>query len=127
MPSEWIIEEVVGLYSIIRLRVLRKTEGVDFDIVPILQLKTVAAVDRVIHRSGALSPGSTAGVARPWYMHQNQEDHLLVMHGARTVELLVLRLSGAGPVPRHGRRRPAGRRPSHGRACHARLADGRVP
>jgi len=87
MPSEWIIDEVDGLYSIIRLKVLRKTEGVDFDIVPILELKTIAAVDRVIHRSGALSPGSTAGVARPWYMHQNQEDHLLVLHGARTVEL----------------------------------------
>ena len=87
MPSEWIIEEVGGLYSIIRLKVLRKTEGVDFDIVPILQLKTIAAVDRVIHRSGAFSPGATAGVSRPWYMHQNQEDHLLVLHGARTVEL----------------------------------------
>jgi hypothetical protein len=87
MPSEWIIEEVEGLYQVIRLKVLRKTEGVDFDIVPILGLKTIAAVDRVIHRSGALSPGSTAGVARPWYMHPHQEDHLLVLHGARTVEL----------------------------------------
>lgn len=87
MPSEWIVEEVEGLYSIIRLKVLRKTEGVDFDIVPILQLKSVAAVDRVIHRSGAISPGATAGMARPWYMHPDQEDHLLVMHGARTVEL----------------------------------------
>jgi hypothetical protein len=87
MPSEWIIEEVEGLYQIIRLKVLRKTEGVDFDIVPILKLKTIAAVDRVLHRGGALSPGSVAGVARPWYMHPHQEDHLLVLHGSRTVEL----------------------------------------
>jgi hypothetical protein len=95
MPSEWIIDEVEGLYSIIRLKVLRKTEGVDFDIVPILQLKTVAAVDRVIHKSGALSPGNTSGVSRPWYMHPHQEDHLLVLHGARTVELW----SAGQPVP----------------------------
>jgi hypothetical protein len=87
MPSEWITEEVEGLYQVIRLKVLRKTEGVDFDIVPILRLKTIAAVDRVIHRGGAFSPGSAAGVARPWYMHPQQEDHLLVLHGARTVEL----------------------------------------
>jgi hypothetical protein len=87
MRSEWIVEEIEGLYSIIRLKVLRKTEGVDFDVVPILKLKTVASVDRVIHKSGAISPGSVAGVARPWYHHLEQEDHLLVLHGAREVEL----------------------------------------
>jgi hypothetical protein len=87
MPSEWIVEEVDGLYRIIRLKVLRKTEGVDFDIVPILKIAKIAAVDRVIHRSGAVSPGSVGDVKRPWYMHQHQEDHLLVMHGARLVEL----------------------------------------
>jgi hypothetical protein len=87
MPSEWIVEEVEGLYRIIRLKVLRKTEGVDFDIVPILKISKVAAVDRVIHRSGAISPGSVGQVKRPWYMHPHQEDHLLVMHGARLVEL----------------------------------------
>jgi hypothetical protein len=87
MPSEWIIEEVEGLYRIIRLKVLRKTEGVDFDIIPILKISKIAAVDRVIHRTGAISPGSVGEVKRPWYMHQHQEDHLLVMHGARRVEL----------------------------------------
>jgi hypothetical protein len=87
MPSEWIVEEVDGLYRIIRLKVLRKTEGVDFDIVPILKIAKIAAVDRVIHRSGAVSPGGVGGVKRPWYMHQHQEDHLLVLHGSRSVEL----------------------------------------
>jgi hypothetical protein len=87
MPSEWIVEEVEGLYRIIRLKILRKTEGVDFDVVPILQIKEIAAVDRVIHRAGAISPGSIGPFDRPWYMHPHQEDHLLVMHGARTVEL----------------------------------------
>jgi len=87
MPSEWIVEEIEGLYRIIRLKILRKTEGVDFDIVPILKISKIAAVDRVIHRSGALSPGSVGDVERPWYMHPHQEDHLLVMHGARLMEL----------------------------------------
>jgi len=87
MPSEWIVEETEGLYRIIRLKVLRKTEGVDFDIVPILKIAKIAAVDRVIHRSGAISPGSVGTVKRPWYMHTHQEDHLLVLHGARRVEL----------------------------------------
>jgi hypothetical protein len=87
MPSEWIVEETEGLYRIIRLKVLRKTEGVDFDIVPILKIAKIAAVDRVIHRSGAISPASVGSFKRPWYMHQHQEDHLLVLHGARLVEL----------------------------------------
>ncbi len=87
MPSEWVVEETEGLYRIIRLKVLRKTEGVDFDIVPILKISKIEAVDRVIHRSGAISPGSVGSVKRPWYMHQHQEDHLLVMHGSRLVEL----------------------------------------
>jgi hypothetical protein len=87
MPVEWIVEEKEGLYQIIRLKVLRKTEGVDFDIVPILKISKIAAVDRVIHESGAFSPGSVGRVRRPWYMHPHQGDHLLVMHGARLVEL----------------------------------------
>jgi len=87
MNPEWIFDEVEGLYQIITLKVFRRTEGVKFDMVPILSLKTIAAVDRVIHQSGAFSPGRVGGVARPWYLHAHQEDHLLVMHGSRLVEL----------------------------------------
>jgi hypothetical protein len=50
-------------------------------------MKPIAAVDRVIHQSGATSPGSVGEAARPWYLHPHQEDHLLVLHGSRLVEL----------------------------------------
>jgi hypothetical protein len=87
MDPKWIAEQIPGLYQVIPLQVLRRTKGVDFDIVPILKKKSIAAVDRVIHKTGAISPGSVGEVKRPWYMHPHQEDHLLVMHGERVVEL----------------------------------------
>lgn len=82
-----IIKEVDGLYKIIKLKEFRKTEGVRFDIVPDEIFSNLSGVDRVIHESSAISPGSIMGVERPWYMHTGQSDNLIVLHGERHVEL----------------------------------------
>ena len=79
--------EVKGLYKIIDLKRFRETKGVRFDIMPEELLKNVSGVDRVIHESNAISPGSIYGVERPWYMHPHQGDNLLVLHGERHVDL----------------------------------------
>lgn len=82
-----VLEESAGLYRIISLKVLRRTPNVWFDMLETDQVGPIAAVDRVIHGPGAISPGSVGGVERPWYMHPHQEDNLMVLHGTRTVEL----------------------------------------
>jgi hypothetical protein len=73
------------LYQIIPLEVLRRTQKVYFDNVPIIQ--GLSAIDRVIHEPYAFSPGSIEEVVRPWYMHPHQDDNLLVLFGTRIVEL----------------------------------------
>ena len=85
-----IVEEVPNFYRIIALTPFRKTKGVHFDIFPMQFLPRVDGVDRVIHESDAMSPGSVAGVERPWYLHQSQEDNLIVLHGSRTVDIFTL-------------------------------------
>ena len=79
--------EVKGLYKVIDLVKLRRTEGVSFDIIPEVLLKNLSGVDRVIHKSNAVSPGSIEGVLRPWYMHENQSDNLVVLNGERHIDL----------------------------------------
>lgn len=82
-----IAAEIPGLYRIIPLKVLRRTRGVTFDNIPLDALPKISAIDRVIHASSASSPGPVAEVTRPWYMHPHQDDNLVVLHGARLVEL----------------------------------------
>ncbi len=82
-----IYQEEPGLYRIIPLKVLRRTEGVTFDNVPVEAIPKIDAIDRVIHKSKAISPGPTGAVARPWYMHPHQDDNLVVLHGTRLVDL----------------------------------------
>lgn len=82
-----VIEEVEGLYRIIELTPFRKTEGVTFDLFPMDAVPHVDGIDRVLHKHGAISPGSVAGVERPWYLHQHQEDNLLVLQGVREVDI----------------------------------------
>ncbi len=89
-----LIAEVPGLYRVIALKPFRRTDGVTFDLLPMDFLPVISGIDRVIHRQGATSPGAIAGVERPWYMHSQQEDNLLVLHGRRTVEIYT---------PGHGR------------------------
>jgi len=82
-----ILEEVNGLYKIVTLKKLRRTESVKFDTLDTSIIPHIDGFDRVIHEPGALSPGSVGEVKRPWYMHQNQEDNLMVLHGKRLIEL----------------------------------------
>jgi len=81
--------EVEGFYRIIPLSKLRRTPGVFFDNVPMKCLPRIDAVDRVIHEKSAVSPGPVAGVARPWYMHPQQDDNLIVLHGTRQVDIYI--------------------------------------
>lgn len=85
------MDEVAGFYKIIELKAFRRTEGVSFDIVPMEMLPLVSGIDRVVHKSDALSPGSVGDVERPWYMHPYQEDNLLVLHGSRAVEIFTMK------------------------------------
>ncbi len=80
-------EEIKGLCKIVDLRKLRRTEGVKFDAVPEVFLQDLGGVDRVIHISNAVSPGTIEGVERPWYMHPYQSDNLLVLSGERHIDL----------------------------------------
>jgi hypothetical protein len=81
------LEEVASLYRIIPLRVLRKTPGVSFDIVPREALPRIDGIDRVLHQNDAISPGAVGEVARPWYMHPHQDDNLIVLQGTRFVDI----------------------------------------
>jgi hypothetical protein len=89
MPKH-VIEEVEGFYRIIELEMFRRTEGVKFDIFPMEFLPRIDGIDRVMHASDALSPGTIGDVHRPWYMHPEQEDNLLVLQGTRTVDIYTL-------------------------------------
>ncbi len=74
-------------YRVIPLKPFRRTPGVRFHLFPMEEFPKIGAIDRVIHDGGAVSPGPVDRIARPWYMHRNQEDHLVVLHGSREVEL----------------------------------------
>lgn len=87
MESKGVIEQVEGLYRVIALAPVRRTPGVQFHALSGDGLPRTDALDHVVHTRGAVSPGPVGAVARPWYWHPHQEDHLLVLHGERTVEL----------------------------------------
>lgn len=89
-----IIKQVKNLYKVIEFRAFRRTEGVTFDQVPVDMFDSIDSIDRVLHDRGAVSPGAVGDVKRPWYMHEFQEDNLIVLHGTRHVELYT---------PEHGR------------------------
>lgn len=87
MAEGIILEEIEGLYKIVALRPLRRTPGVRFDMVVLSTLLRIDAIDRVIHEGGAISPGPVGDIERPWYMHNCQDDNLLVLHGKRYVDI----------------------------------------
>ncbi|MBN2259899.1 MAG: hypothetical protein JW702_05120 [Clostridiales bacterium] len=91
---EYIIAGVKDLYSVIKLKEFRRTPGVDFDVLVKSMVPKIDAIDRVIHKSGAISPGPVGEVERPWYMHTHQDDNLFVLHGKRFVEIYT---------PKHGK------------------------
>lgn len=84
-----IVREVPGLYRIISLNLFRRTAGVIFDNVPTQAFPRIDAIDRVVHKGNAVSPGPVGTIERPWYMHPHQDDHLIVLHGTRCVELYM--------------------------------------
>ncbi len=86
----YVHDEVERFWRIIRLKPFRKTEGVSFDILPMEYLPKIDGVDRVVHKHGAVSPGSVGDVERPWYYHPHQEDNLLVLQGVRMVDIYTL-------------------------------------
>ncbi len=87
MTATNVIQEIPGLYKIIPLKVFRKTPGVNFDCLNVRDLPRIDAIDRVVHTTGAVSPGPVGDVERPWYMHTFQDDNLMVLSGLRHVEI----------------------------------------
>jgi len=83
--DERIIQKKDGFWHILPSEILRKTDKVDFDSVPVHE-KTLN-IERVAHQPGALSPGKIGEVECPWYMHPHQEDNLMTIVGVRKVEL----------------------------------------
>jgi hypothetical protein len=82
-----VFQQVPDLYRIIPLQVLRRTPGVSFDLVPTEVLPRIDGIDRVLHEGEAVSPGPVGQLDRPWYMHPHQDDNLVVLHGARFIEI----------------------------------------
>lgn len=91
---DYILEEIEGLYKVIELKEFRRTPGVNFDIMDKSMVPKVDAVDRVIHKGSAISPGPIGDVDITWYMHPHQADNLFVLAGERHVEVYT---------PEHGR------------------------
>jgi hypothetical protein len=89
MTKSAIVAEIPGLYRVVALQPFRKTEGVSFDILPKHLVPKIDAVDRVIHRNKAVSPGPVNEVAEPWYMHPQQDDNLIVLQGERHVDIYI--------------------------------------
>ena len=87
MNENAIVAEIHGLYKVVALQPFRKTEGVSFDILPNDLVPKIDAVDRVIHKTNAISPGPVGDVKEPWYMHPDQDDNLIVLQGIRHVEI----------------------------------------
>jgi hypothetical protein len=88
--NDHIIDEIAGFYRVIALAPFRRTKGVAFDIFPMQFLPKIDGIDRVMHANDALSPGPIEDIARPWYMHTQQEDNLIVLNGVRTVDVYTL-------------------------------------
>lgn len=82
-----IIDEVEGLYQIIQIEDFRKTPGVTFNVLPQEIVHRADSIDRVIHANKAISPGPIDDVLRPWYMHEYQDDNLVVLAGTREVDI----------------------------------------
>ncbi|MBT4384939.1 hypothetical protein HOD30_04290 [Candidatus Peregrinibacteria bacterium] len=78
---------IAGLCFVIPLAEIRSTPSVQFHNIPGI-VEGLSAVDRVEHQAGAQSPSiAEDDCARPWYMHPNQEDNLIVFEGKRVVDL----------------------------------------
>ena len=79
------------MYRIIPLRILRRTQGVKFDEMVPSDIPKISGIDRVIHGPNSISPGpledAVVPIKRPWYMHDGQDDNLLVLQGTRYIDI----------------------------------------
>ena len=82
------------MYRLIPLRILRRTHGVKFDEIVPSDIPKISGIERIIHGPNSISPGSVIDsdsgivpVKRPWYMHPDQDDNLLVLQGTRYVDI----------------------------------------
>ncbi len=87
MTATRVAQHIDGLYTIIPLKIFRRTAGVSFDCLSVKDLPRIDAIDRVLHVGGAVSPGPVGEVERPWYMHPHQADNLMVLSGERHIEI----------------------------------------
>jgi hypothetical protein len=87
MTKNDIVAEIPDFYKVIALKPFRKTAGVSFDILPKDLIPRIDAIDRVIHKNKAVSPGPVGDVHEPWYMHPYQDDNLMVLQGIRFVDI----------------------------------------
>jgi hypothetical protein len=80
----WIYKDLVYIKP---LELLRKTPSVEFYHVKEV-FKDLGAIDKVVHAKGAISP-NIKGMKGDnfWYMHNYQEDNLLVHEGKRLIDL----------------------------------------
>lgn len=90
----FIVKEIKNLYTVIKLKEFRKTEGVRFDVIIEDMVPKIDSIDRVLHKGASVSPGPVGDVERPWYMHPHQADNLLVLRGTRHIEVYT---------PEHGK------------------------
>ena len=81
--KKWVYKD---LCFIIPLKLFRKTPSVEFYKIPEV-MKNLGAIDKVIHEKGAKSPMIANDKKHYWYMHQYQEDQILVHQGTRIIEL----------------------------------------
>ena len=72
-------------YEVIPLKKFRNTSKVSFYNVPVVD--NLSAIDLVIHKGDAYSPGRIGDIKRPWYYHPHQIDNLFVTNGTRIVDL----------------------------------------
>ena len=79
----WIYKD---LAFIIPMKLLRKTPSVEFYTIPEV-IKHLDAIDKVIHAPGAKSPMIKGDKNHYWYMHDAQEDKIVVHEGKRIIEL----------------------------------------
>lgn len=79
------------MYRLIPLRVLRRTQGVKFDEMVPSDIPKIHGIDKVIHAPNSISPGpvrdSVPSCNRPWYMHNGQDDNLMVLQGTRYIDI----------------------------------------
>ena len=76
-----------NLYRLVPLRILRRTPGVLFDEIVPSDIPKIHGIDRVIHSANSISPGPIQDIKRPWYMHKEQDDNLMVLQGTRYIDI----------------------------------------